>query len=125
MFIQRASEDQDVIEIHGDDSLHDEDLIYHSLEYCWTIGETKVHYQGIKEALIGVECCFPLITLADTDIIVSPANVTTSWTFANNHLSLYSNTSLNISINPHIPVEVHKHLQLSSHLILFHSHQSI
>jgi hypothetical protein len=52
-----------------------EDLIYHNLECRWTIGETKVHYQGLKETLIGLECCHPLVALSDTDIIVSPVHI--------------------------------------------------
>jgi hypothetical protein len=78
MFIQGASEDQDVIEIDQDNFLHDkvlEDLIDHSLECGQTIGETKLHYQGLKEASIYAECCLPLIALTDMDIIVSPAHV--------------------------------------------------
>jgi hypothetical protein len=50
-------------------------LIHHGLEGGWTIGETKVHHQQLKEALIGVEGCFPLVALLDTDIVVSPVYV--------------------------------------------------
>jgi hypothetical protein len=78
MFIQGASENQDVIEIDRDNSLYNkvlEDLIHHSLECHWTIGETKVHYQGLKEALVGVEWHLPLVTLSDTDIIVSLVHI--------------------------------------------------
>jgi hypothetical protein len=60
------------------DSLCDkvlEDLIHHSLEGGWTIGETKVQHKWLKEAAICVEGCLPLVALSDTDIIVSPVHV--------------------------------------------------
>jgi hypothetical protein len=45
------------------------------LECGWTIGETKVHYQGLKEALGGAKCHIPLVALLDMDIIVSPVHI--------------------------------------------------
>jgi hypothetical protein len=48
-----------------------EDLIHHSLEGGWTIGETKVHHEWLEEALVCMESGLPLIALLDTDIIVS------------------------------------------------------
>jgi hypothetical protein len=52
-----------------------QDLIHHSLEGGWTIGETKVHHQQLKEASICVEGSLPLVAIPDTDIIVSPVHI--------------------------------------------------
>jgi hypothetical protein len=65
-------------QIDRDNSLCDEileDLIYYSLQAGQTIGETKVHHKQLEEASVCVECCIPLITLSDTDIVVSPAHI--------------------------------------------------
>jgi hypothetical protein len=42
-----------------------------SLEGGWTIGETKVHYEQLKEALVCAEHSIPLVTLSDMVIVVS------------------------------------------------------
>jgi hypothetical protein len=78
IFIQGACEDQDVIKIYGDNSLCDkilENLIHHYLEGGQTIGEITVHHEWLKEALVCMEHCLPLIALTDTDIVVSPAHM--------------------------------------------------
>jgi len=36
------------------------------------VGETKVHDQGFKKSMVRSEGCFPLITLSDTHIVISP-----------------------------------------------------
>jgi hypothetical protein len=46
VFLKQVGEDQDVVDIHGDNTFHDqvlEDLIHHRLEGDWTIGKAKVH----------------------------------------------------------------------------------
>jgi hypothetical protein len=66
------------IKIDGDDSLCDKILanhIHHHLESGWTVGETKVHHQQLKQASICVEGGLPLITLSDVDIILSLVDI--------------------------------------------------
>jgi hypothetical protein len=51
VFLKRVGEDQDVVEIYGDNAFGDqvlEYLVHHCLECGWTIGEAEVHDQGFK-----------------------------------------------------------------------------
>jgi hypothetical protein len=46
VFLQQVDEDQNVVEIYGDNTFSDqvlEYLIHHRLEGGWTIGEAEVH----------------------------------------------------------------------------------
>jgi hypothetical protein len=46
VFLKQVGEDQDVVEVHGDDAFSDQvlkDLVHHHLERGRTIGEAKVH----------------------------------------------------------------------------------
>jgi hypothetical protein len=51
VFFHRVGEDQDVVEIDGNDAFSDqvlEDLVHHGLEGGRTIGEAKLHDQWFK-----------------------------------------------------------------------------
>ena len=50
-------------------------VIHEVLESGRRIGETKEHHSGFKESLMGDEGGFPLMSIFDSDIIVSPSNV--------------------------------------------------
>ena len=52
-----------------------ENAIHHRLEGGWVVGEAKEHVQGFKEALICPESSFPLISLFDLYIVISPSYV--------------------------------------------------
>ena len=66
---------QDVIHVDHHIALIDEvleDVIHHCLEGGWTIGETKEHDEGLKEASIHLNFGFPFIALFDSHIVISP-----------------------------------------------------
>ncbi|PFH44814.1 hypothetical protein AMATHDRAFT_166212 [Amanita thiersii Skay4041] len=74
MFFDVFCEDQDVIHIDDHPTLGDfssEYVVHHSLKF----GQSEEHYQRFKEAPISPECGFPLVTVLDPDIVISPANV--------------------------------------------------
>ena len=75
MVFDRASAYQDIIHIDCHISFINkvlEDVIHHGLEGGWTVGEAKEHDQGFEEALIHLEGGFPLVSLFDSHIVVSP-----------------------------------------------------
>jgi hypothetical protein len=46
VFLLRVGEDQNVVEVDGDDTFGNEvleDLVHHRLAGGWTVGEAKVH----------------------------------------------------------------------------------
>ena len=49
-----------------------EDVVHHGLEGGWAVGEAEEHDQGFEETLICSEGGFPLISLFDPYIVVSP-----------------------------------------------------
>jgi len=56
-------------------NLFTEYCVHHGLEGSGGIGESKEHYRGFEESLIGYECHFVLIFRCDLDHVVSPPNV--------------------------------------------------
>ncbi len=52
-----------------------EDIIHHSLKCRWGVGESEVHHRGFEESVPCFKCCFSLVSLFDTDVVVSPPNV--------------------------------------------------
>ena len=50
-------------------------VIHEVLESGGGIGEAKEHYSGLKESLMGDKGSFPLMSIFDSDIIVSPSDV--------------------------------------------------
>jgi len=74
----RPRKDQDVVQVHYDNPFHydgSEDVIHHSLEGSRAVGHSEEHYEGFKEALVGVESCLPLIFRFDAYIIEAPTDV--------------------------------------------------
>jgi len=45
------------------------------LEGGGTVGHSKEHYKGFKEATIGMEGCLPLVSRLDTYVIETPSDV--------------------------------------------------
>ena len=69
---------QDIIHVNGDVALVDEFSkyeIHHGLEGGQHIHETKEHDHGFKKAPVGLEGCFPLITITNSDIIITPMDI--------------------------------------------------
>ena len=65
MLFLYLGEDQDVVQVdHHNISCYEvpEDVIHHSLEGGWTVSHSKEHYQGFKQALIGLEDRLPLVS---------------------------------------------------------------
>ncbi len=52
-----------------------EDGVHHGLKSTWGVRESEEHDAWFVEPQIGLEGSFPLISIFDSDVIVSPANV--------------------------------------------------
>jgi len=52
-----------------------EDVIHHSLEGSRAVGHFEEHYEGFKEAPVGVKGHLPLISRLDAYIIETPADI--------------------------------------------------
>ena len=52
-----------------------EDMIHHGLECSRGVGESKEHHCWFKDAKWCLECCFPLVSLFDLNIVIAPVNV--------------------------------------------------
>ena len=78
MLLFRPSKDQDVIQVdHHNTFCYEvlEDVVHHSLKGGGAVGHTKEHYQGFKQASIGLEGCFPLISGLNADVVETPTNI--------------------------------------------------
>ena len=78
MLSEILGEDQDVIEVDNDHAipnLNSENVVHHGLESGRRISESKEHNSGLKESLVRLEGCFPLISIFDADIIISPSHI--------------------------------------------------
>jgi len=70
--------DQNVVQVHYNNPFRydgSEDIVHHSLEGGRAVGHPEKHYEGFKEAPVGVEGCFPFISRLDAYIIETPADV--------------------------------------------------
>ena len=71
-------EDKDVVHIDDDPSFAGfkyEEVVHHKLKGGRRVAESKKHYGGFKESFVGFEGRFPLISIFDTDIVISPSDV--------------------------------------------------
>jgi len=78
MMFNHLGKDQDVVHVdHYRPLVYEafENVIHHSLECHQTVSETEKHDQRLEESMIHAKGCFPLITLSDPHIIVSPSHV--------------------------------------------------
>jgi len=78
MFGKGLRVNQNVVKVDAYQALHDEvleDVIHHALEGGRAISEAKKHHQGFKQPSVSLEGSLPLITLSNSDIIVTPANI--------------------------------------------------
>jgi len=78
MLLFHPSKDQDVIQIdHHDTFRHEvlEDVVHHSLEGGWAVSHAKEHYQGSKQASIGLEGYLPLVSGLNADVVETPTNI--------------------------------------------------
>jgi hypothetical protein len=71
-------EDKEVVHVDDEPSFSDhitEEIVHEVLEGCRGVGKSEEHYHGFKEALVGDQGGFPLVSVFDSDIVVSPMNI--------------------------------------------------
>jgi len=71
-------EDKDVVHVDDDPSFAGfkyEEIIHHRLKGGRRVAESEKHYSGFEESFVGFEGHFPLISVFDTDIVVSPSDI--------------------------------------------------
>jgi len=71
-------EDKEVIHINNKPSFSDhvsEGVIHESLECGGGVGEAEEHNGRLKEAFVGNESGFPLMSILDADVVVAPSNI--------------------------------------------------
>ena len=79
----RAGTDNDVVHVDMDYgslcgvAVNDrtENVVHHSLKGCRRVCEAKIHNHGFPNAKTGLECRFPLVSIADVDIVIPPSDV--------------------------------------------------
>src|SRR5258708_35418595 len=52
-----------------------ENMIHHSLEGCRGICQPKEHYHWFKDSVTCLECCFELVPIANSYVVVSLLDV--------------------------------------------------
>src|SRR3981189_2609742 len=78
MFFQRRREDEDVIEVDGDDTLGDEvfeNLVHHCLEGRRAVCQSKVHHKWFEQTAISSKCRFPFIAIFYPHVVIPPADI--------------------------------------------------
>ena len=78
MMFDRVGIYQDVVHIYCHIALVNEvlkDVNHHHLESGWTIGEAEEHDKGFEDASIHSKGGFPLITLLDLYVVISPTYI--------------------------------------------------
>src|SRR3981189_3609222 len=78
MFFQRRREDEDVIEVDGDDTLGDEvleNLVHHRLEGRRAVGQSKVHHKRFEQTAISSKRRFPFIAFFYPHVVIPPADI--------------------------------------------------
>ena len=69
---------EEVVHVNDKPSFHNhitKRVIHEALESGGEIGETEKHHHRFEESFMGDEGSFPLMSVFDSDIIVSPSNV--------------------------------------------------
>ena len=78
MFDDVATENEDVVEVHGDLAFHDEvleDVIHERGERAGRVRQTKEYDGWLEESSVGCERSLPLVTSLDADVVVAPSDV--------------------------------------------------
>jgi len=73
-----GGEDKEIVHIDDEPSFSDhisEGVVHESLEGGGRVGEAKEHDGGLKEAFMGDEGSFPLVSVFDADVVVAPLNI--------------------------------------------------
>ena len=75
-FIRR--EDEEVVHVNDKSSFSDhvaEGVVHETLEHGGGVGKAEEHDSGFKEAFVGDEGSFPLVTVFDLDIVIALLDV--------------------------------------------------
>ena len=78
LFLSLTTKNEDVVHVDGDHPLINEffeEVIHHHLEGGRTVLQAEEHHQGFKEASVHPEGSFPLDSLFNMHIVVSPMDV--------------------------------------------------
>ena len=78
MLFLHLGEDQNVVQIDHHNTFRYEvleDVIHHGLEGSWTVSHSKEHYQGFKQASIGLEGRLPLVSGLNVNVVETPTDV--------------------------------------------------
>ncbi|KAF8232114.1 hypothetical protein L208DRAFT_1273623, partial [Tricholoma matsutake] len=79
VFILILGEYQDVIHVNHEPSFSDhvaEYLVHHCLEgRRWRTGQLTHPHCWLKQPPVHFEGCFPLISILDSDVVISPSDV--------------------------------------------------
>ena len=70
--------DEEVIHVNDEPSFGDhvsEQVIHESLEGGGGVAQAKEHYGGFEQSFVGDEGSFPLVSISDADVVVSPPDV--------------------------------------------------
>ncbi|KAG5349515.1 hypothetical protein C0989_003337 [Termitomyces sp. Mn162] len=74
VLLQHFGVNEDVVEVHAYYTLCNEvseDVVYHSLESGWAVGETKEHNKWLKQSPVGLEGHLPLVSFLNMHIVVT------------------------------------------------------
>ena len=78
MLLLHLHKDQNVVQVHYHNPFGyegPEDVVHHSLEGGRTVGYSEEHYERFKEAVVGVEGCFPFISRLDAYVVETPSDI--------------------------------------------------
>ena len=76
---------EEVVHIDNEPSFGDhiaEEVVHESLECCGGVGEPEEHHGRLEEPLMGDEGGFPLVSIFDPYVVISPADVELSENFS-------------------------------------------
>ena len=70
--------DEEVIHVNDKPSFGNhvsERVIHESLEGGGGVAQAEEHYGGFEQSFVGDKGCFPLVSISDADVVVSPSDV--------------------------------------------------
>jgi hypothetical protein len=73
-----GGKDEKVIHIDDEPSFSDhvsKGVIHESLKSCGGVGKSEEHYRGLEETFVGNKGGLPLVSVFDSDIVISPLDI--------------------------------------------------
>ena len=77
-FFQSFSTYQDIVHVDDEPSFCDhvsEGGVHNSLEGRWRVALAEEHHKQLIETIWSDECCFPLISFLDTNVVIPPLDI--------------------------------------------------